>query len=116
MDLVLYQSDYFKRNPGIEDFLDGLRSRRLTYLASSFLEKGLEPGDIVEAVKRAITVCQTAEIPVEEHFKPVYSSYRGSLVRDCKLSRFGFLLTAINARPDCELTATWQSRLLDQLI
>lgn len=115
MDLVVYHDGLFEESESFSDFLDSLRARSMNYLASSLLEEGLSPRDIVEAVRRATTVCRTGGLPVEEHFKPVYSSYRGSLVRDCKLSRIGFLLTAINARPDHDLTARWQIRLLEKL-
>lgn len=115
MDLIVFQRET-PSNRSFEDFLDSLRSRNLTYLASSMLEEGLEPADIVEAVKRATTVCHSAGMPVEDHFKPVYSSFRGTLVRDCKLSKFGYLLTLINARPDRQVTAQWQTKLLEDLL
>ncbi len=115
MELIIY-SPREEESSTFSDFLDGLRSRQLTYLASGLIEEGLGPRDIVEAVRRATTACRTAGLEVNEHFKPVYSSYRGSLVRDCKLSRFGYYLTIINARPDSEMTAHWQYKLLEDLL
>ena len=100
----------------IEDLIESVHHRQLTMLASTLLAEGLGPGDIVEAVRRATAVCQAAGIPVREHFKPVYSSYRGSLVRDCKLSRFGYALVLINARPDNEATAGMQVKLLRRFL
>jgi hypothetical protein len=115
MDLIVFQREA-PANRSFEEFLDSLRSRNLTFLASSMLEEGLGPADIVEAVKRATTVCHSAGVPVEEHFKPVYTSYRNSLIRDCKLSKFGYLLTLINARPDRRITAHWQTKLLEDFL
>ncbi len=116
MDLILFGSTLDAPAESLEDFLDALRSRRMKYLASALLEQGFEPKDIVEALRRAMAACRAAGYEVGEHFKPVYSSYRGSLVRDCKLTRMGYMLTVINGRPDLELTAKWQSRLLMELL
>ncbi len=115
MELILYHESE-TLEPVIEDFIDSVHNRQLTLLASNLLEEGLSPRDILEAVRRATTACQAAGIPVREHFKPVYSSYRGSLVKDCKLSRLGYGLVLINARPDNEATADMQVKLLRRFL
>lgn len=115
MELIIYQERQ-EGDTAFTQFLDNLRSRQLNYLASDLIQEGLGPRDIVEAIRRATASCRTAGLEVDEHFKPLYSSYRGSLVRDCKLSRFGYYLTVINARPDSEITARWQQKLLEDLL
>ncbi len=114
MQLIIYGNDAAPAE-SLEAYLDALRSSQMTYLASSLLEEGLSPSDIIEAMRRATTACRTAGLQVEEHFKPVYSSYRGSLVRDCKLSRVGYLFMVINAPANSPCAADWQYRLIRNL-
>ena len=114
MQLIIYGRND-EPYESLEAYLDALRSSKMTFLASSLLEEGLSPSDIMEALRRATTACRTAGLQVEDHFKPVYSSYRGSLVRDCKLTRTGYLFMVINAPADSPCAANWQYRLIQKM-
>ncbi len=96
----------------LEDFLDALYSCDMHYLASDLLNDGLTPGQIARAVQRAMLAVQRAGIEVRRHFLPVYTPHKGQLVRDCKLTRFGYALVLLNADPGCRAVARWQVRLV----
>ncbi len=93
----------------IEELVYGAQ---MPYLAGDLLDRGLGPGEVVEAVRRAMMACERAALPVRRHFQLVYTSRGGSLVRDCKLSRLGYALTLLNASPRHPEVAEWQLRVL----
>lgn len=93
----------------IEDLVYGAQ---MPYLASDLLDRGLAPGEVVEAVRRAMMACERGGLPVRRHFQMVYTSRGGSLMRDCKLSGLGYALTLLNASPRHPRVAEWQLRVL----
>ena len=114
MNLVLYQQSQ-QNHESFDQFLDVLYSSQMNFLASDLLEEGLNASDIRDAIKRAITVARTAQLNIRQHFAPVYTQIGGELVHDCKLSRLGYSLLLINARPDSPLVSHWQLKLIRQL-
>lgn len=110
-NIILYEPEY-ESFESIDNFLDGYFSTRMPHLASSLLEKGLSPRDIVVAVRKAVNVCRTAGIDPRRHFYPVYTQYRGQLVRDCKLSTFGYGLVLLNGPEGQPVVAEFQARLV----
>lgn len=108
----LIPQDFISEFDSLEQFVDHVQVLGLKHLASDLLEKGFSPTEIVESVRRAIRVCEAAGISPREHFRPVYSSYRGALIRDCKLSAFGLALCLANGSPDNAAVASWQVELL----
>jgi len=112
MPVILYQNS--EETNAFQHFLDTLRSSQLLYLASDLLDNGLSPKDLTEAIQRAMTVCKTGGKNIKDHFLPIYSSYRGKLVNDCKLSSLGYALVLLNARGDNRSVAEWQLELLER--
>ncbi len=114
-DIILYEPEY-ESFESIENFLDGFHSAQMPYLASSLLDKGLSPREIVGAVRRAVNACRTAGHDPRRHFYPVYTQYRGQLVRDCKLSTFGYGLVLLNGPENQPIVAEFQTRLVEGFI
>ncbi len=112
MTTLIQYHPHYERPATLEDFLDALYSREMQYLASDLLNDGLTPGQIAHAVQRAMLAVRSAGLEVRQHFLPVYTPRDGGLMRDCKLSRFGYALVLLNAEPGCRAVARWQVRLV----
>lgn len=110
-DIILYQAEY-ELHEAIDHFLDEYYMTKMKHLASDLLKRGLEPGEIVAAVRKAVTVCRTVGIDTRRHFYPVYTQYNGAMVKDCKLSPFGFRLVLLNGPEQQLITAEFQVELL----
>ena len=113
-DIILYQPEY-ELHEALDHFLDEYHSAKMTHLASDLLSKGIEPREIVTAVRKAVTICRTANIDTRRHFYPIYTQYQGSTVKDCKLSPFGFKLVLLNGPEQKLITAEFQVELLRML-
>ena len=113
-DIILYQPEY-ELHEALDHFLDEYYMTKMHRLASDLLAKGLEPREIVSAVRKAVTVCRTAGIDTRKHFYPIYTEYKGATVKDCKLSPFGFRLVLLNGPEQQLLTAEFQVELLRML-
>lgn len=111
-EVILFQTRY-DATESLDQFLEVLFYRGMKYLASDLLEKGLSPEDIQEAVKRAMLVAKTAGLDLRQHFKVIYTQFRGGLMKDCKLSRLGYVMVVLNARADHALAANLQLQLLE---
>jgi hypothetical protein len=81
----------------IDDFMECFYSLRLRYLASDLLYVGLSPQQIAEAVSKAINIGKSSGIDVRQHFRPVFSSLKNEIIKDCKLSHLAYSLVLINA-------------------
>ncbi|MCB0571942.1 MAG: hypothetical protein KDC66_19380 [Phaeodactylibacter sp.] len=110
-NLILYEPE-LESFESIDNFMDGLFSMQMPYLASGLLEKGLSPREIVGAVRRAVNACRVAGYNPRRHFYPVYTQYQGQLVRDCKLSAFGYGLVLLNGPDGSPIVAEFQARLV----
>ena len=83
-------------HPTIDEFIEQYYSRNLIYLASDLIHRGVRPGSIVSAIRISIEMAGEGGIHPSKHFKPVYSSSRGIIYRDCKLSPIGWNLVLLN--------------------
>lgn len=111
MQLIRY-IEISNRDKVIDDFLDAYFIRQMKYLASDLIQEGLRPTEIASAVERAILVSKAANLSIRRHFSPVYTQLNGHIIKDCRLSRIGYGLVLLNARPDHPLVAEWQLNLL----
>jgi DNA-damage-inducible protein D len=55
--------------------------------------------EINSALKRAVSVCESLQIPIRSHFKEIYCFDGKSLLRDWRLSPFACYLIIINCNP-----------------
>ncbi len=95
-EVVIYNYDPMPEE--IKNFEEVLISRRLRHLATELAIFGIEdPAEIMEAIEKAIKVCQVAGIPVTEHFKPVFFCKREKIFRDWRLSDLALKLAILNA-------------------
>jgi hypothetical protein len=112
MAIIIHHSEYAVDN-SIENFLDLFYSKGMKYFASDLLQKGFSTKDIQDAIKRAVTVGRTSGMEIRKHFAPVYTQIDGQLVNDCKLTRMGYALVILNARPGLKATSEWQLKVLE---
>lgn len=114
-DIILYQPEY-ELHEAIDHFMEEYYSASMKYLASDLLREGLEPSEIVTAVRKAVNVCRTAGLETRQHFYPVYTQYKGAAVKDCKLSPFGYRLVLLNGPENRSVTADFQVELVSDYL
>lgn len=112
--IILYQPEY-DLHEAIDHFMDEYHSANMRYLASDFLSEGFSPQEIILAVRKAVTICQTAGLESRRHFYPVYTQYKGSTVKDCKLSAMAYKLVLLNGPEHRRLVAEFQFKLLQDV-
>lgn len=112
MSIIIHHNEY-DVDISFENFIDLLYSKEMKYFASDLLQKDFTPQDIQDAIKRAVKVGRTSGMDIRKHFAPVYTQIDGQLVNDCKLSRMGYALVILNARPDLKATSEWQLKVLE---
>ncbi len=95
-EVVIYNYDPIPEK--IRIFEEVLVDRRLRHLATELALFGIEdPAEIMEAIEKAIKVCQRSGIPVAENFKPVFFCKRNKVFRDWRLSDLALKLAILNA-------------------
>ena len=82
--------------------------------ASDFLQKGLTPTQISEAVTLAIKIAKSSGIEIRKHFKLVYSAIQQEIIQDCKLSHLGYGLVLMNASSNLKVVGDFQVKLLSE--
>jgi len=95
---------------------DALNDLHLTFRATQLHAMGIGSMEMIEkAVERAISVCTSNGILIEEHFKTVYIADNDShcLSKDWKLSRLAYTLVLINAESSSPLVGRMQLELLN---
>jgi hypothetical protein len=98
----------------LDNFLHLYHGGHMHRLASDLLQEGFSVKDIMEAVRRAMSTCRTNGVDLRPHFQLVYTQLEGSLVRDCKLSDFGYALVMMNGPCDHPSVARWQVKMASQ--
>jgi hypothetical protein len=111
MQLIQFQIKYGP-DDSFENFRYNYFSGQMPHLASDLLDKGLTPQEIVNAVRRAMVISRTAGLDVQCHFQPLYTTYEGMLVRDCKMTSFGLALVLLNAKANLPEVASMQVEML----
>ena len=112
MAIIIHHTKYNVES-SFDKFLDMLYSKEMKYLASDLLHKGFKPSDIQDALKRAVIIGRTSGLETRKHFAPLYTQIDGQLYSDCKLSRLGYALVILNARPNLTATSIWQMKVLE---
>lgn len=102
------------RDKAIGLFIDQVHRNRQCYWASDLVSNGLTSDEICRAIQRALDSCKRSGMDVDLHFQlKHFGSEECSSFNDCKLSRFGYLLTVINANPNNEYVAQFQKQVLE---
>jgi hypothetical protein len=96
MEITIFDKQYSSFD-SIAHFRYFYYNLHLTYLASDFLEVGLLPKQISDAVTRSINVGRTARLDLNQHFRPVFSATEKEIIGDCKLSHLDYGLVLMNA-------------------
>ena len=63
-----------------------------------------------------MTICQTAEMEIRQHFIPLYTQVDGILINDYKLSRLAYSLVILNADVSNPLVAYWQLKVMKNFL
>lgn len=109
--LIIYKREYDSIG-AIDNFMSFYYSLNMKYLASDLLKQGLTPFVIERAFTRAIKIARSSGLELEKHFLPVYSQLKGTIVRDCKLSKLGYAMVLLNADPNYTAVGKWQLKVL----
>jgi hypothetical protein len=115
MELIIYHKEY-DSSESIENFLDLHFNKGMEFFAGDLLKEGLSPSDIKEAIQRAMAAAGAAGLEIRKHFAPVYSQLNGGLIYDCKLSRLGYAMVLLNARPELPIVGEWQLKVLNHFL
>ena len=110
IDITIYHPNE-SLGESLENFLHLYHGSHMHRLASDLLKEGFSVKDIMEAVRRAMSICRTGGVDLRPHFQLVYTQLDGTLVRDCRLSDLGYSLVVMNGPADHPLVARWQIRM-----
>lgn len=100
----------------IKEFVNSYYANSLKYRASDLLKIGLSSNDLQIAIRKALTVCRTAGHSVNRHFLPIYISNANGMIRDCKLSKLGYMLVIVNAKIQNTSVANFQMKVLSDYL
>lgn len=100
----------------IEDFLQGVSELNFRFYVSEIQQSAGLAGqaETEEAVRRAMDACRTQQLPLNEHFKPVYRCEEKKVILDWKLSELAWCLVMINANPANPAISRFQLALLQK--
>lgn len=103
-----------KRFPQLEEFVNSFQSRNYVYYASELFDDGSyeREEEILRAIERAMIVCATLNITVNDHFKTVYKSVGDDVYIDWKLSPLACSLTLLNGDVKMSKVADFQFLLV----
>lgn len=101
-------------NPYFEEFLKGLNEQNFRFYASDIQEKlGLNKlSELDESIRRAMSACRSQQLPLDEHFKPIYRCQEQKVILDWKLSVLGYGMVLLNSNPAHPLVGRLQLSLL----
>ena len=105
-----------RSNPLDESLRESLTNRYLRHYAIDVLERaGIDDQQEMEgALLRAMQVCRSMNIPLDENFKMVYRNDGHDIVRDFKLSDLASSLLMMNASTANVFVARTQIELIRQ--
>ena len=118
MLVKIIDNNQLYRFRGLLEFIDAVIDSDMRHYASEIIEM-VEMGreqELLEAMQRAQTACQTMNIPIEQHFKKVYRESHQNVVCDYKLSPLAFGLICINANPANKNIARIQIEMINKLL
>ena len=118
--MVQYQVIVSQREipKSIEQFLEMLAEKELNFYADTLENVYASSDELNSAVVKAIRICQSMGLPLNEHFKAVYlyDNDSHSVRRDWKLSRLAYYLSIINGNPANPIVGRMQIELLGQFM
>lgn len=116
-DLIIYPSYADEHSTVLDDIRDIFISRRLIHYAGSLKERCLlNDTELESAVQKALTVCVTAGINPEEHFRHIFVYSGEVLGKDWLVSDLGLQLIMLNADIGNPIVARLQVELLSKRI
>ena len=102
------------QSPVITDFMEQMKELNLVHYASDAADE-MEFEDLSEfhdSVKRSMSICLHAGIPIEGNFKRIYKSSNNGIVYDWKLSLLAYRLICLNGGSSNPNVARMQIELI----
>lgn len=103
-------------NVYIEEFLQGIAELNVRFYLSEIRQAAGLTGqaETEEAIRRAMDACRSRQLPLREHFKPVYRCEEKKVILDWKLSELAWCLVMLNANPANPAVGHFQLALLQK--
>ncbi len=100
----------------IEEFLQGVAELNFRFYVSEIRQTAGLAGqaETEEAIRRAMDACRSQQLPLNEHFKPVYRCEEKKVILDWKLSELAWCLVMLNANPANPVVGQFQLTLLQK--
>ena len=104
-------------NPIFADIHEQLRELNYVRFASeaAYSMEFSDRQELDQAIRRAIEICMTAGLHLEDHFKRIYICTESGIVTDWKLSIYGYQLVCLNGSPSNENVARMQTSLVKSM-
>ncbi len=115
---MLMTTDQTRVHSRIDDFVESLTDRNLTFYASDLMKlEGCQSMDeLQDALKRTTEVCTCMHLPLQENFKAVFRSAGSEVVQDWRLSPLAYMLLVINSDSSKDVVAKVQVELVRRML
>ena len=106
---LIYRQPHFSI---LQDFINSLENRKFKFYASDIFDESLTEEEIHQAVQRAMQVCSSLNITINNHFKTVYKAIDEEIGIDWKMSALGAYLVLMNGDTKYQQVANFQLDIL----
>lgn len=106
---LIYRQPHFSV---LQDFINSLENRKFKFYASDIFDESLSEEEIHQAVQRAMQVCSSLNITINNHFKTVYKAIDEEIGIDWKMSALGAYLVLMNGDTKYQQVANFQLDVL----
>ena len=111
--IFYYESPYSYAQEQLEE---SVFNSGLNHLASELFMYGLNNSDTLDsAIRRAMMICRSVNIPVRRNFRPVYSFKNGEMISDWRLTDLARKLVLLNGDPENPFVARLQVELINKI-
>lgn len=106
------------RSRQIQEFIDAVADMELYFTATSLKNIYRTEREIGSAIHRAMRVCVSIGLPLEQHFRRRYiSDYaHHSIAQDWRMSKVAYCLTLVNGDPDNPIVGLMQWELVRKMM
>lgn len=102
----------------IKLFMEAVADMDLLFTAESLLDIYQSQAELKSAIDRAMHICNSIGLPLEQHFRRRYisDSMHHIVLQDWKMSKLAYCLTLVNGDPDNPTVGRIQLALLKRMI
>ncbi|WP_239020972.1 hypothetical protein [Pontibacter arcticus] len=115
---MLMTLEYTRSQNTIDQFVDSVAEKNLTYYASDLLTADAckSMAELGKAIRKATRVCKKLDLPLKENFKLVFRAQGSEVVQDWKLSPMAYMLLILNTDSKNEVVAQLQVEMVKRLL